>query len=145
MQSAPSSRPSSPESDDEDPTATRIIKISFRKGGDKAFYAVLKRSLKGKMWEVRPYSLSSRLQLIDKFGTQANGIGGTSPRVSDPGAGFDRSTVGKSGISAWYLYSRSTWKGSDSCALKLVFSGRWRPLRRDGRPECSTRSRISRP
>ena len=30
----------------------RLIRISFRKGGDKNFYAVLKRSLQGKAWEV---------------------------------------------------------------------------------------------
>ncbi|KAJ3512696.1 hypothetical protein NLJ89_g3369 [Agrocybe chaxingu] len=30
-----------------------MIKISFRKGGDKPFYAALKRSLKGKAWEVQ--------------------------------------------------------------------------------------------
>jgi ESCRT-II complex subunit VPS36 len=30
-----------------------MIKLSFRKGGDKAFYAVLKRSLMSKVWEVR--------------------------------------------------------------------------------------------
>jgi ESCRT-II complex subunit VPS36 len=56
--SAPSSRPVSPdlgEDDDSrsggDPTK-HMIKLSFRKGGDKAFYAVLKRSLMGKAWEV---------------------------------------------------------------------------------------------
>lgn len=30
-----------------------MIRISFRKGGDKAFYSVLRRSLLGKAWEVR--------------------------------------------------------------------------------------------
>jgi ESCRT-II complex subunit VPS36 len=56
--SAPSSRPVSPdlgEDDDgrsgKDPTK-HMVKLSFRKGGDKAFYAVLKRSLMGKAWEV---------------------------------------------------------------------------------------------
>ncbi|KAK7460621.1 Vacuolar protein-sorting-associated protein 36, variant 2 [Stygiomarasmius scandens] len=57
MKSAPASRPTSPESDsDEDEsgsTRTRIMKLSFRKGGDKAFYAVLKRSLQGKAWEIK--------------------------------------------------------------------------------------------
>ncbi|KAG6853125.1 hypothetical protein C0991_006735 [Blastosporella zonata] len=51
MKSAPSSRPTSPDLDDGDATSPRIIKVSFRKGGDKAFYAVLKRSLQGKLWE----------------------------------------------------------------------------------------------
>ncbi|KAF7343333.1 Vacuolar protein-sorting-associated protein 36 [Mycena venus] len=50
--SAPSSRPVSPDpSDDDDEAApSRLIKISFRKGGDKAFYAVLRRALKSKAW-----------------------------------------------------------------------------------------------
>lgn len=30
-----------------------MIRLSFRKGGDKALYAVLKRSLLGKAWQVR--------------------------------------------------------------------------------------------
>lgn len=49
-----SSRPSSapPEEDVMGPGAN-LIKLSFRNGGDKAFYAVLKRSLKGKVWQVR--------------------------------------------------------------------------------------------
>ncbi|THU85418.1 hypothetical protein K435DRAFT_869276 [Dendrothele bispora CBS 962.96] len=59
MKSAPASRPTSPdtESDDEDGDGqtpkTRMMKLSFRKGGDKAFYAVLKRSLQGKAWEIK--------------------------------------------------------------------------------------------
>jgi len=56
--SAPSSRPASPDlgGDDDDGgegnPSRHMIKLSFRKGGDKAFYAVLKRSLLGKAWEV---------------------------------------------------------------------------------------------
>lgn len=51
MKSAPSSRPPSP--DEEDGTSTnRIIKLSFRKGGDKPFYAVLRRTIKSKAWQV---------------------------------------------------------------------------------------------
>ena len=54
--SAPSTRPVSPslsldECDAEDGTKN-MIKLSFRKGGDKAFYAVLKRSVLGKAWDV---------------------------------------------------------------------------------------------
>lgn len=52
MKSAPSSRPASPDLDDDEPSASRMMKISFRKGGDKAFYAVLRRCLKSKAWEV---------------------------------------------------------------------------------------------
>jgi len=50
--SAPTSRPLTPKDTKED----GMIKISFRKGGDKTFYAVLKRSLKGKAWEERRVS-----------------------------------------------------------------------------------------
>lgn len=53
--SAPSTRPVSPgltESEEDNGPTTHMIKLSFRKGGDKAFYAVLKRSLMGKAWEV---------------------------------------------------------------------------------------------
>lgn len=54
--SAPSSRPPSDDEDDdpygvEDGTP-RMIKVSFRKGGDKTFYAVLRRGLLGKAWVV---------------------------------------------------------------------------------------------
>ncbi|GJE95592.1 EAP30/Vps36 family-domain-containing protein [Phanerochaete sordida] len=53
---ARSAPPSRPTSDDEDDAADaadgpRMIKISFRKGGDKAFYAVVRRSLLDKAWE----------------------------------------------------------------------------------------------
>jgi len=52
MKSAPSSRPASPDLDGgDDSSSSGMIKISFRKGGDKAFYAVLRRSLKSKTWE----------------------------------------------------------------------------------------------
>ncbi|KAF8883888.1 EAP30/Vps36 family-domain-containing protein [Gymnopilus junonius] len=52
LRSAPSSRPITPDpDDDDDPSSLKAIKISFRKGGDKSFYAALKRSLKSKAWE----------------------------------------------------------------------------------------------
>lgn len=51
LKSAPSSRPSTPDDDDDTP-AHKLIKLSFRKGGDKPFYAILKRCLKSKAWEV---------------------------------------------------------------------------------------------
>ena len=52
--SVPRSRPASDDEDDDDETeeGLRMIKLSFRKGGDKAFYAVLRRSLLDKTWEV---------------------------------------------------------------------------------------------
>ncbi|KIY44855.1 hypothetical protein FISHEDRAFT_67272 [Fistulina hepatica ATCC 64428] len=46
MKSAPSSRPVSPY-----PGGEALVKLSFRKGGDKQFYTLLKRSLQGKAWE----------------------------------------------------------------------------------------------
>ncbi|KAF5353550.1 hypothetical protein D9756_007817 [Leucocoprinus leucothites] len=53
--SAPATRPTSPDIDDEDdsPVGRKMMKVSFRKGGDKVFYTVLKRSLKSKVWESR--------------------------------------------------------------------------------------------
>jgi ESCRT-II complex subunit VPS36 len=47
MKSAPASRLATPPPDD-----ARFIKLSFRKGGDKPFYAALKRCLMAKAWEV---------------------------------------------------------------------------------------------
>jgi len=58
LQSAPSSRPLSPDLDDDG--SPRMIKLSFRKGGDKPFYTVLKSSLKSKAWEVGEYIHSCR-------------------------------------------------------------------------------------
>ena len=51
--SAPSSRPVSPLDEDNvfDP-ANPLIRLSFRKGGDKPFYAILRRALKARAWEV---------------------------------------------------------------------------------------------
>lgn len=48
--SAPSTRPVSPVEDGIDPT-NLLIKLSFRKGGDKPFYNVLRRALKSQAWE----------------------------------------------------------------------------------------------
>jgi ESCRT-II complex subunit VPS36 len=56
FRSAPSSRPITPDSEGVDAQAN-MIKLSFRKGGDKPLYATLKRSLKSKAWEVRLFSL----------------------------------------------------------------------------------------
>lgn len=52
MKSAPVSRPVSPAPQVHEGEDSRMLKLSFRKGGDKALYAVLKRSLLGKAWEV---------------------------------------------------------------------------------------------
>lgn len=51
--SAPSSRPVSPPLEDDvlDP-ANPLIKLSFRKGGDRSFYTILRRALKARAWEV---------------------------------------------------------------------------------------------
>jgi ESCRT-II complex subunit VPS36 len=58
MKSAPSSRPASPDPSDDETAPSRIIKISFRQGGDKAFYSVLRRALKSKAWAVCLFSSS---------------------------------------------------------------------------------------
>ena len=60
--SAPSSRPVSPAPSEartlvEVDEKERYIKLSFRKGGDKAFYASLKTALQQKEWEVCYYPL----------------------------------------------------------------------------------------
>ncbi|EIN05703.1 hypothetical protein PUNSTDRAFT_145656 [Punctularia strigosozonata HHB-11173 SS5] len=55
MRSALASRlatpPPPPSSSAQVKEETRSIKLSFRKGGDRAFYAALKRALTGKAWE----------------------------------------------------------------------------------------------
>nr|VWO96274.1 Mst12 [Ganoderma boninense] len=68
--SAPASRSATPapedeDSDDEnDSVEKRMIRLSFRKGGDKPFYTVLRRSLLGRAWEskavARPTPSSSK-------------------------------------------------------------------------------------
>ena len=54
MRSEPGTRPISPNSDEDSSSSatSRMIKISFRKGGYKTFYTLLKRSLKSKAWKV---------------------------------------------------------------------------------------------
>lgn len=62
--SAPTSRPVSPDGKDAVSSSKfvdereRYIKLSFRKGGDKAFYAALKTALQQKGWEVSRTRLS---------------------------------------------------------------------------------------
>ncbi|EGN92648.1 hypothetical protein SERLA73DRAFT_79454 [Serpula lacrymans var. lacrymans S7.3] len=61
MKSAPSSRPISPAlSEDGNDPMQHILKLSFRKGGDKAFYAVLKRALKSQAWEGKGIGKNAR-------------------------------------------------------------------------------------
>ncbi|KAF8439946.1 EAP30/Vps36 family-domain-containing protein [Boletus edulis BED1] len=59
--SAPVSRPASPLVDDNtsDP-ANPLIKLSFRKGGDKSFYTILRRALKTRAWEGRQIGKGTR-------------------------------------------------------------------------------------
>ncbi|KAF8153765.1 vacuolar protein sorting-associated protein 36 [Crassisporium funariophilum] len=80
FKSAPSSRPITPDPDDDDETPTKMVKFSFRKGGDKPFYAILKRSLKSKAWE-------------------DNGVGSASTGALNRIDPDDRNTTGMSGIS----------------------------------------------
>ncbi|KAJ3778927.1 EAP30/Vps36 family-domain-containing protein [Lentinula raphanica] len=56
--SAPTTRPASPGFDHDD-NGSRMLKLSFRKGGDKVFYAALKRSLKAQAWEIAPANASN--------------------------------------------------------------------------------------
>ena len=49
IKSEPPSRPGTPTTSEGD----AVLRLSFRKGGDKALYAVLKRSLLGRAWQVR--------------------------------------------------------------------------------------------
>ncbi|KAJ3807367.1 EAP30/Vps36 family-domain-containing protein [Lentinula aff. lateritia] len=51
--SAPTTRPTTPGLNDND-IGSKMLKLSFRKGGDKVFYTALKRSLKGRAWEITP-------------------------------------------------------------------------------------------
>ena len=55
IKSAPPSRPGSPTSEGD-----AVLRLSFRKGGDKALYAVLKRSVLGRAWQVRPRARARR-------------------------------------------------------------------------------------
>ncbi|KAJ6600389.1 vacuolar protein sorting-associated protein 36 [Mycena vulgaris] len=74
MKSAPSSRPASPDSSDDEAASTRLIKISFRKGGDKAFYTVLRRSLKSKAWAVAVRSNTAAASGDPNVGSGISGI-----------------------------------------------------------------------
>ncbi|KAH0834123.1 EAP30/Vps36 family-domain-containing protein [Lanmaoa asiatica] len=59
--SAPSSRPESPPAEgDASDSANPLVKLSFRKGGDRAFYAILRRALKARAWEGRQIGKVSR-------------------------------------------------------------------------------------
>ncbi|KAI6012917.1 EAP30/Vps36 family-domain-containing protein [Pisolithus microcarpus] len=58
--SAPSSRPVSPVSAAAVDPANLLIKLSFRKGGEKALYNILKRALKARVWEGRQIGKVSR-------------------------------------------------------------------------------------
>ncbi|KDR78001.1 hypothetical protein GALMADRAFT_244970 [Galerina marginata CBS 339.88] len=95
LRSAPSSRPITPDSDDDDESSPKMIKISFRKGGDKPFYAVLKRSLKSKAWE-------------------ENGISTRSPPDVNSTDSDNRNAVGRSGISGILRTVESSAKGRET-------------------------------
>lgn len=65
LKSAPTSRPDTPVNSEGQ--GRDSIKLSFRKGGDKLFYAALKRTLMGKAWEVLFSSLSPLLTGLGVF------------------------------------------------------------------------------
>ncbi|TFK65876.1 hypothetical protein BDN72DRAFT_800733 [Pluteus cervinus] len=88
MRSAPTSRPTSPVDDDESNITSWFIKISFRKGGDKAFYAVLKRSLKAKAWAIssggaKPNSMTDSSATMTRESLARSGISGIMRTVED--------------------------------------------------------------
>lgn len=58
--SEPSSRPSSPDRGKPYDERGDVIKISFRKGGDKALYAALKTALEAKVWDVKEPTAPSK-------------------------------------------------------------------------------------
>lgn len=60
--------------------ANLLIKLSFRKGGDKAFYNILKRALKGRAWEGRQIGKGSRNGLLSNLGAMSPDKASTSVR-----------------------------------------------------------------
>ncbi|KAG2078596.1 hypothetical protein BDR04DRAFT_1087048 [Suillus decipiens] len=70
--SAPSTRPVSPVDDSIDP-ANLLIKLSFRKGGDKPFYNVLRRALRSKAWEGKRIGHNARSGTSSLSITSPNG------------------------------------------------------------------------
>ncbi|KAF8200218.1 vacuolar protein sorting-associated protein 36 [Pholiota molesta] len=89
--SAPSSRPVTPDPDDDDASA-KMIKVSFRRGGEKHLYAVLKRSLKSKAWEgsgPQPTSLAAANDTDSGYGTMTgrSGISGILRTVENSAKG----------------------------------------------------------
>ncbi|KAH9837869.1 EAP30/Vps36 family-domain-containing protein [Rhodofomes roseus] len=74
--SAPASRPTSPLPDKDGPDS-RMIRLSFRKGGDKTFYAVLRRSLLGKGWELKSTKAAASSHARNKSAPgQTSGLSG---------------------------------------------------------------------
>lgn len=118
MKSAPSSRPQSAAGDGSEEAKEGMIKLSFRKGGDKPFYAALKRSLQGKAWKVcyASFFLNSVLTL-----DQAAGIGkGNSNASSAAQAGGSRKFgVGASLMAISLLYIRINTKGHQTPYLVI--------------------------
>jgi hypothetical protein len=70
-----SSRPETPklEGPNDD---SRMVRLSFRRGGDKALYAALKRSILGRAWQVSAYVLSEIcITIVDPWAAQTKSIG----------------------------------------------------------------------
>jgi len=66
IKSEPPSRPGTPTP--EGAGGDTILRLSFRKGGDKALYAVLKRSLLGRAWETESIGERSTSSSAERFG-----------------------------------------------------------------------------
>ncbi|OJA20267.1 hypothetical protein AZE42_04302 [Rhizopogon vesiculosus] len=89
--SAPSSRPASPSPiGDNVDAANLLIKLSFRKGGDKSFYNILRRALKSQAWEAST-APGKRIGLNVRSGT-------SSLAVPSPSRGTTPVTTRRSGI-----------------------------------------------
>ncbi|KAF9522606.1 EAP30/Vps36 family-domain-containing protein [Crepidotus variabilis] len=90
LKSAPASRPLTPDPDDDD--TPRFIRLSFRKGGDKSFYAMLKSSLKNKAWEERgstSQQTKADTQTLDRNAVSTPGISGILRTVESSTQGRD--------------------------------------------------------
>ncbi|GAB1525358.1 hypothetical protein RhiTH_008518 [Rhizoctonia solani] len=96
----PSKTPTTP-----DPNARDMIKISFRKGGDKVWYAALKRTLLAKAWaRVADYAkllnqkLTQQEEADRRRGDESGLLSGSDSAPSDSETTFIRSSLARLGL-----------------------------------------------
>ncbi|KAF8718551.1 Vacuolar protein sorting protein 36 Vps36, partial [Rhizoctonia solani] len=96
----PSKMPTTP-----DPNARDMIKISFRKGGDKVWYAALKRTLLAKAWaRVADYAkllnqkLTQQEEADRRRGDESGLLSGSDSAPSDSETTFIRSSLARLGL-----------------------------------------------